>query len=58
MMKCIPIPYRQKEQQEQLLNQKVTCLMQLRLTFADKLKDTIAKINTLQSKVLDDELIR
>nr|KAF7389710.1 hypothetical protein H0235_018194 [Vespula pensylvanica] len=49
---------RQKEQQEQLLNHKVTGLMQLRLTLADKLKDTIARLNTLQSRVLDDELIR
>ncbi|KAG8033982.1 hypothetical protein G9C98_008463 [Cotesia typhae] len=49
---------RQKEQQEQLLNHKVANLMQLRLTLADKLKDTITKLNSLQSKVLDDELIR
>lgn len=32
--------------------------MQLRLTLADKLKDTIARLNSLQSRVLDDELIR
>lgn len=32
--------------------------MQLRLTLADKLKETIAHLNTLQSRVLDDELIR
>jgi signal transducer and activator of transcription 5B len=32
--------------------------VQLRLTLADKLKDTITHLNTLQSRVLDDELIR
>lgn len=50
--------FRQKEQQEQLLNHKIASLMQLRLTLADKLKETIAQLNTLQSRVLDDELIR
>ncbi|KAJ8681673.1 hypothetical protein QAD02_017465 [Eretmocerus hayati] len=49
---------RQKEQQEQHLNHKITTLIQLRINLADKLKDTIAKINQLQSRVLDDELIR
>ncbi|XP_058798217.1 signal transducer and activator of transcription 5B [Phymastichus coffea] len=49
---------RQKEQQEQNLNHKVTMLLQLRLTLADKLKDSISKLNLLQSRVLDDELIR
>ena len=32
--------------------------MGLRLNLADKLKDTIARLNSLQSRVLDDELIR
>ncbi|XP_046749375.1 signal transducer and activator of transcription 5B isoform X1 [Diprion similis] len=50
--------YRQKDQQELLLNHKVTGLLQLRMTLADKLKDTIARLNNLQSRVLDDELIR
>ncbi|PNF23502.1 Signal transducer and activator of transcription 5B [Cryptotermes secundus] len=49
---------RQKEMLEQMLNQKVAGLVQLRLTLADKLKDTITHLNTLQSRVLDDELIR
>nr|CAD7568073.1 unnamed protein product [Timema californicum] len=49
---------RQKEMFEQMLNQKVSGLMQLRLTLVDKLKDTITHLNTLQSRVLDDELIR
>jgi signal transducer and activator of transcription 5B len=49
---------RQKEQQEQHLNHKVTSLLQLRLTLADKLKDTISKLNLLQSRVLDNQLIR
>jgi signal transducer and activator of transcription 5B len=37
---------------------QVAGLVQLRLTIADKLKDTITHLNTLQSRVLDDELIR
>lgn len=37
---------------------QVAGLVQLRLTLADKLKDTISHLNTLQSRVLDDELIR
>ena len=49
---------RLKEQQEQTLNRKVASILQLRLTFADKLKDTIAKLNITQSRVLDEELIR
>ncbi|KDR18762.1 hypothetical protein L798_06440 [Zootermopsis nevadensis] len=49
---------RQKDMLEQMLNQKVAGLVQLRLTLADKLKDTITHLNTLQSRVLDDELIR
>ncbi|GLG97418.1 Signal transducer and transcription activator [Gryllus bimaculatus] len=49
---------RQKEMLEQMLNQKVANLMQLRLTLADKLKDTLSHLNGLQSRVLDDELIR
>ena len=32
--------------------------MQLRLILADRLKDTISRLNMLQSKVLDEELIR
>lgn len=32
--------------------------MQLRLALGDKLKETIASINSLQAQVLDDELIR
>ncbi|XP_066595837.1 signal transducer and activator of transcription 5B [Prorops nasuta] len=48
----------QKDQQEKLLNHKVAGLMQLRLTLAEKLKDTITRLNSLQSRVLDDELIR
>ncbi|XP_014206630.1 signal transducer and activator of transcription 5B isoform X2 [Copidosoma floridanum] len=49
---------RQKEQQEQHLNHKVTTLLQLRLTLAEKLKDTISKLHVLQARILDDELIR
>lgn len=32
--------------------------MQLRLALGDKLKETIASLNSLQAQVLDDELIR
>ncbi|KAF2881123.1 hypothetical protein ILUMI_25034 [Ignelater luminosus] len=49
---------RQKEMLEQLLNQKVAGLMQLRLALVDKLKETYQMINTLQAQVLDEELIR
>ncbi|GLV38891.1 Signal-transducer and activator of transcription protein at 92E [Carabus blaptoides fortunei] len=49
---------RQKEMMEQMLNQKIAGLMQLRLALGDKLKETIASINSLQAQVLDDELIR
>lgn len=49
---------RQKEMMEQMLNQKIAALMQLRLALGDKLKDTLASINSLQAQVLDDELIR
>lgn len=50
--------YRQKAQQENLLNHKVANLMQLRLTMADRLKDTISKLTEVQSRILDGELIR
>ncbi|XP_051171360.1 signal transducer and activator of transcription 5B isoform X2 [Leptopilina boulardi] len=49
---------RQKEQQEQLLNHKVATMLQLRLSIADKLKDNVGKLSILQSRVLDDELLR
>lgn len=49
---------RQREHQEQLLNHKVSGFMQLLLQLADKLKDTITRLVNLQSRVLDDELIR
>lgn len=48
----------QKENLEKVLNQKVASLLQTRISLVDKLKDTIEALNTLQSKVLDDELIR
>lgn len=43
---------------EQVLNQKVAGLMQLRLAIVDKFKETIQLLNQLQSSILDDELIR
>lgn len=49
---------RQKEYQEQGINNKVATLLHLRLTFADKLKDTLAMLANVQSRVLDDELTR
>lgn len=49
---------RQKDQQESHLNQKVTTLLQLRLTLADKLKDNIHDLHGLQSRILDSELIK
>lgn len=48
----------QKELLEQVLQQKVAGLVQLRLTLVDKLKETFQMINTLQGHVLDEELIR
>ena len=49
---------RQKEQQEALLQHKVATVLQLRLTLADKLQDTINNLGQLQARVLDDELTR
>ncbi|XP_014484889.1 PREDICTED: signal transducer and activator of transcription 5B isoform X2 [Dinoponera quadriceps] len=49
---------RQREQQEQILNHKLAGLMQTRLLLADKLKEIISKLGSLQSRILDDELIR
>lgn len=37
---------------------QVTGLLQLRLTLTDKLKENVAHLATLQSRVLDEELIR
>lgn len=44
--------------QEQVLQHKLAGLVRSRLNLADKLKDTIERLGTLQSRVLDDELIR
>lgn len=49
---------RQKENLEQVLNQKVAGLMQSRLALGDKFKETVHLLNKLQSQVLDEELIR
>ncbi|KRT82459.1 hypothetical protein AMK59_3814 [Oryctes borbonicus] len=49
---------RQKENLEQVLNQKVAGLMQSRLALGDKFKETVQLLNKLQSQVLDEELIR
>lgn len=49
---------RKKEPLEQQLNIKVSNLLQQRLSLVDKLKETISKLTVLQSKVLDNELIK
>ncbi|KAJ8931548.1 hypothetical protein NQ314_015519, partial [Rhamnusium bicolor] len=49
---------RQKELLEQVLNQKVAGLMQLRLALGEKLKETFQLLTQLQTHVLDEELIR
>ncbi|XP_012223003.1 signal transducer and activator of transcription 5B isoform X3 [Linepithema humile] len=46
------------KRQEQVLQHKLAGLVRSRLNLADKLKDTIERLGTLQSRVLDDELIR
>ncbi|CAG9825338.1 unnamed protein product [Phaedon cochleariae] len=49
---------RQKEKQEQLLNQKVAGLMQLRMALGEKLQETYQLLSQLQTHVLDEELTR
>ncbi|XP_071451764.1 signal transducer and activator of transcription 5B isoform X2 [Hetaerina americana] len=49
---------RQKDVMEQALSQKVAGLIQMRLTLADKLKDTYDHLSALQARVLDVELTR
>lgn len=49
---------RQKELVDQMLSEKATALLQMRLALADKHKETFVLLNTLQSHVLDDVLIR
>ncbi|KAK6639420.1 hypothetical protein RUM43_007693 [Polyplax serrata] len=49
---------RQKDNMEQMLNQKVSAMVQLRMSLVDKLKETISHLTTLQSRILDSELIR
>lgn len=41
-----------------MLNQKVSAMVQLRMSLVDKLKETISHLTTLQSRILDSELIR
>jgi len=40
------------------LSQKVNGVVRLRLMLMEKLDDIIKKLNILQSRILDDELIR
>lgn len=40
------------------MNQQVSSLVQFKMTLADKLKETIALLAIIQTRVLDDELIR
>ncbi|XP_074031027.1 signal transducer and transcription activator Stat92E isoform X1 [Leptinotarsa decemlineata] len=49
---------RQKELLEQVLNQKIAGLMQLRLALGEKLKETYQLLMQLQTHVLDEELIK
>ncbi|XP_029171422.1 signal transducer and activator of transcription 5B [Nylanderia fulva] len=48
---------RQKELMEQQLSSKLALVLHLRMDFIDKMKETINSLNSLQSKVLDEELI-
>ncbi|ROT83581.1 signal transducer and activator of transcription 5B isoform X2 [Penaeus vannamei] len=48
---------RRKELGEQQLAQKVSGLLQLRMALADKHKGTIDRLNSLQQRILDEELI-
>lgn len=43
---------------DQALQQKVAAIVQMRITLIDKLNDTVKTMTHLQSRVLDDELIR
>ncbi|XP_046397100.1 signal transducer and activator of transcription 5B isoform X2 [Ischnura elegans] len=49
---------RQKDVMEQVLSQKVAGLIQMRLSLADKLKETFDHLSALQARVLDVELTR
>uniref|UniRef100_A0A0V0G7K5 Signal transducer and activator of transcription n=1 Tax=Triatoma dimidiata TaxID=72491 RepID=A0A0V0G7K5_TRIDM len=49
---------RQKEMMEQMLSQKVTGLMQQRISLTEKLKVTLGLIVTVQGRILDEELIK
>lgn len=47
-----------KEMTETALTQKISGLLQMRLALADKHRETIQLLGQVQSRVLDDELIR
>ncbi|XP_014280381.1 signal transducer and activator of transcription 5B isoform X2 [Halyomorpha halys] len=49
---------RQKEVLEQALSQQVTTLMQNRINLSEKLKQTLSLITIVQSRILDEELIK
>lgn len=49
---------REKENFEQMLSQKVARLVQLRMVFTEKLRESYQQLCTLQNQVLDEELIR
>lgn len=40
------------------LTNKVACVVHLRVQSIDRMKDTITKLSILQSRILDEELIR
>ncbi|XP_020283532.1 signal transducer and activator of transcription 5B isoform X3 [Pseudomyrmex gracilis] len=49
---------KQKEQLESVLQSKLASIVQMCLQLYEKLRDTIDRLHTLQSRILDDELIR
>lgn len=49
---------RQKDVLEQNLTQKISTLIQQRINLSEKLKQTLSHIATVQSRILDDELIK
>lgn len=49
---------RQKDHQDSILKHQVATLLQLRMSIIDKLKDTVTRLTMLQSRVLDEELIK
>lgn len=49
---------RQKDKYELSLRQKMSSLIQMCITLGEKLKENVQNLNSLQTRVLDNELIR